>query len=106
MNASQFGNNYAVHHRRCFESLMITCTRLDLDVCVHTVRERGGLCRDIAPKVVNASKFALPVLGDDDWSFSNSDASLLKKAPKKSQISKGNGALVVASQDKKDPMRW
>jgi hypothetical protein len=85
MNASQCGNNYAVHHRRCFESLMISCNRLELDVCEHhTVRKRG-LCRNVAPKVVNASKFAFPVLDDDDWSFSKSDASSLENSPKKNQ---------------------
>jgi hypothetical protein len=84
MNASQCGNNYAVHRRRCFESLMISSTRLDLDVCVHTVRRRGR-CRNVAPKVVSASKFAFPVLSDDDWFFSKSNASSLEKLPKKKQ---------------------
>jgi hypothetical protein len=84
MNTSQCGNNYAVHRRRCFESLMISSGRMDLDVGVHTVRKRGR-CRNVAPKVVNASKFAFPIQSDDDWSFSKSDASSLKNPPKRKQ---------------------
>jgi hypothetical protein len=78
---SQFCNNYAVHHRSSVRSLMIACSRLDLDVCEHSPRPIK--CKNVRPKLVDASKYTFPVQSDDDWSFSTSEENRrLRRSPR------------------------
>jgi hypothetical protein len=78
---SPFGNNYAVSHRSSCRSLMIACSRLDLDVCEHSPRPRK--CKNVKPKLVDASKYTFPVQSDDDWSFSTFEENRrLRRSPR------------------------
>jgi hypothetical protein len=71
MYDSQFGNNHAVHRRESFEYLIVNP---DWEVTEHSPARRPKRCRKVTPKLVDARKFAYPVLSDDDWSLTTSDS--------------------------------